>query len=975
MKAPVLLDGHTMNRKAALKPISLGIRWTIDGLSSASMKLDETSAELTLKDWVLITAPNGDSAVFYVKTIKENKPSGIIDVTLEHAFGLLQEMIVFGEIKPSTMGGSETQVNLETAIRYMLQQQTENLWQLGGTDFSTEAQGWKFTHSTIYAALNNMAEAVLDCQWEFDMSSLPWKLYLKSVPDSATMEMRMNRNIESIRMTVDRSRMITRIYPTGKNDLHIAGNYLEKNTAEYGIISQVVTDSSISDEGHLRAWARKMLNENCNPAVSVSISGADLSQATGESLDKIVIGRKCRVPLPEYGTTVTERVVELSWKDCVADEETVTVTLANELTTIQGVLYEIATGTGSSGSRSGGGGGKSNREHDCELGDQEAHLEEFDNADIWINRDSVWAVAASYDVYYDGQGNKFLRVKDGAALEVDRNGVYETVGTSQQISEVDGKVTNTIMGSALWTQRDNITGVCGEYDVIVDQTTGERTLVIKSGGGMKIRRNNVEYGIYDDGTLTGGVVATKLNDGTVQTDIPGSIISIGSAGSATTVINSLTTQVNNLEAVAITTTNLTTQIANAGAINVSSLNVSGNAVVSGAVIGSGLYIGGSGSNTDVGNAISGIGVATEASGEITIPTTKLNGNQGPPINFNIAATQYFIDGVAANRASDVGSVQTTDDTAIQLLDQYNTKYKIQTRYKTYGGSWSNGSSYVILTPVDRYQTGFDEGNAHRGSDVGSVSETSDTAIQSLSSYNTKYKIQTRYQKADGTWANGSSYVVLTPVDRYQTGYNAGAPVSASLGSKTSRTGIYYNVLVNKGDGGQQAFEVDLSAAYTAARTGYTLGTFTLATVTPQGTAYGDITPVGQAVTPTTYNVTLQGSEVTVYERHTTAYKTSTLGYYPRGSKYSGTLYTNGTTKYTGDLYYGGNYTEVTVVGGSPGSGVNLYKSAGTGTYRKSGSPATYYDVGSSTKLYKAGTKITGLRNPGTAVSDTYYTKS
>ena len=217
--------------------------------------------------------------------------------------------------------------------------------------------------------------------------------------------------------------------------------------------------------------------------------------------------------------------------------------------------------------------------------------------------------------------------------------------------------------------------------------------------------------------------------------------------------------------------------------------------------------------------------------------------------------------------------------------------------------------------------------------------------------------------------------MLTPVDRYQTGYNAGKPTGATLGSKTATTGIYYNVLVTKGDGGQQAFEVDLSDAYTAARSGYTLGTFTLASVTLQGDAYGDITPVGTKVTPTKYDVTLQGSSVSVDERYSTAYKTSTLGYYPRGSKYSGTLYTNGTKEYTGTLYVGGSYTEVTVVAGSPGAGVNLYKNKGTHTYRNSGNAATYYDVGSSTVLYKAGTKITGLRKAGTVNSTTYYTKS
>lgn len=51
--------------------------------------------------------------------------------------------------------------------------------------------------------------------------------------------------------------------------------------------------------------------------------------------------------------------------------------------------------------------------------------------------------------------------------------------------------------------------------------------------------------------------------------------------------------------------------------------------------------------TSVKGAITGIGTATSSGGQITIPTTKLDGTAGPDINFNIAATQYYIDGVAA----------------------------------------------------------------------------------------------------------------------------------------------------------------------------------------------------------------------------------------------------------------------------------------------------------------------------------------
>ena len=72
----------------------------------------------------------------------------------------------------------------------------------------------------------------------------------------------------------------------------------------------------------------------------------------------------------------------------------------------------------------------------------------------------------------------------------------------------------------------------------------------------------------------------------------------------------------------------------ASAINVSNLEITNS-----------LVYGGYGDLK--GKIISGIGAASESGGQITIPTTYLDGTAGPSINFNIAATQKYITDVAA----------------------------------------------------------------------------------------------------------------------------------------------------------------------------------------------------------------------------------------------------------------------------------------------------------------------------------------
>ena len=163
-------------------------------------------------------------------------------------------------------------------------------------------------------------------------------------------------------------------------------------------------------------------------------------------------------------------------------------------------------------------------------------IEDFENTDLWVNQDTIWAVSGAYQVWTDPvSGVKHIQLKDGALLEVDRgDGVYSTVGTSYGITQVNNEVVNVIEGSALWTQRNNITGVCGEFTVITDTQTGKKRLKIANGTGLVMTRDNAEYGVYDDGNLTAGIIATIVN-GETSTYIKGSKIYIGDQDAATVI--------------------------------------------------------------------------------------------------------------------------------------------------------------------------------------------------------------------------------------------------------------------------------------------------------------------------------------------------------------------------------------------------------------------------------------------------------
>ena len=139
--------------------------------------------------------------------------------------------------------------------------------------------------------------------------------------------------------------------------------------------------------------------------------------------------------------------------------------------------------------------------------------------DVIQNSTAIWNIAGEFDVFRGQDGNvKAVVLKKGTEFQIDdANGSTTTVGEALSEYKIDhGVIHNQILGSALWTQRDNITGVCGEYEVQIDPSTGKKTLIIKSGGGIKVRRDNAEFGLYDSGSLTAGIIVDKINGGTTK---------------------------------------------------------------------------------------------------------------------------------------------------------------------------------------------------------------------------------------------------------------------------------------------------------------------------------------------------------------------------------------------------------------------------------------------------------------------------
>lgn len=105
--------------------------------------------------------------------------------------------------------------------------------------------------------------------------------------------------------------------------------------------------------------------------------------------------------------------------------------------------------------------------------------------------------------------------------------ITSTVGNHTVTLGDHGQRLDTIEGSTIWQTRDNITGFVGEFEF--EGTGANRKLKIKNGGGIVVKRNDTEFGLYDNGNLSGGIIVNKINGGdgsTTSTLITGDKVSI-----------------------------------------------------------------------------------------------------------------------------------------------------------------------------------------------------------------------------------------------------------------------------------------------------------------------------------------------------------------------------------------------------------------------------------------------------------------
>lgn len=331
VRLPRLLDG-SMQELARLNPASLSLDENLSPLSTAQMVLPEGECTAETGQFVELYTSHGSAGVYRVQQAEQDY-GGRVTLALEHGLTTLGDGIMPGEGEQSG-----TARKLVSAI---LACQPKTMWVLGAVAVPDSLTlTWKNDNANLLESLCSLMDELTGYRLTFDQSVFPWVMNVEALTDADGCECRLSRNLSSLRVEEDRSELCTRLYVSG-----LASPLDADTIGTYGVITRYMdADPDIGTE-ELTKQGRAYLEAHKSPAISVTMDAVDWYEATGEPFDRFTLGKVCRVCLPDYGRTIRQRVIALSWPDVYGQPDQVTVTLASESTTAVDVMAGLIIDT------------------------------------------------------------------------------------------------------------------------------------------------------------------------------------------------------------------------------------------------------------------------------------------------------------------------------------------------------------------------------------------------------------------------------------------------------------------------------------------------------------------------------------------------------------------------------------------------------------------------------------------------------
>ena len=329
------------SEKTRVHPSKMPLTIQTFGTSTAQMTLGEDDADVKLHDWFELYTENGSVGLFRATNLAWTVRRSRV-VTLRHARDTFADS-VWTRPDGTKLDYSGTVPAFLAAI---MTHQKRAYWQLGTcADTSTwKKSGIYFTR--LSDLLDELEKKRKDFMFTYDFSTSPWTLNFVALSSADAVEFRLTRNVSGCKITYDDEPMCNKLYMTwsveGTDGITKTIRTYENSVSQnrHGVIEKTV-DVKETNEPSPDAWAATFLADHADPSVQISIDGENIYKLTGLWWDEATRGKKARVALPDYGVTVSERLLTVKYADVINDPRRITVELANNLETVSSSLAQI----------------------------------------------------------------------------------------------------------------------------------------------------------------------------------------------------------------------------------------------------------------------------------------------------------------------------------------------------------------------------------------------------------------------------------------------------------------------------------------------------------------------------------------------------------------------------------------------------------------------------------------------------------
>lgn len=518
----------------------MSVNLEIVPLSTVSMQLMKSDA-VSARSFVEVFTSIGSVGVYRVRAPQESYGSDVITVELEHAVTEVADYLVKDVIE-------ETSMTAQAAMKKVFSHYKGTRWKLGSITALSGDVVFSANYTSVLEAMLSILEQQSDTMMTFDFTASPWKINVVKKDTSVTAEGRLSRNVASAQVTYDDSNLCTRVYADGltgtsKNSY----GYIDASTkSKYGIVEKIVNTSEDNTKTQVTQLAKAFLNDNKEPKVSVTIDAADLSEITGESLDKFKLGKLFRLTIPEENTVVEQHITSLAWDDVFFKPESVKVTLAQKNDTILTFLHDV--------NKHGGSGGASDKRNDKEkFKEYRTHFSQTDR-EISLTAERV---------------DKNEKILEQAGLRLNSKGVLVYAddvknGISAKINVQANRIDSVV--STVKGQGTSITQLQNQIKLKVDSGTYKSEI--------KLLKDRVSIVVDGNKNVKPAKIVAAINSAGSSVTISANKIYLDGH----TIINSLNTldgKIVNLEAGNTTATHLKATTGTFGTLNATNLKAAG----------------------------------------------------------------------------------------------------------------------------------------------------------------------------------------------------------------------------------------------------------------------------------------------------------------------------------------------------------------------------------------------------------------